>query len=161
MAFFTPYNVSSRQKTFLKLVSMPFAAEPSRIGILQKFVTMPRDTPWYAASEEYGIMNTWQKTYVSAVPPWCNGSTRVFGTLCLGSSPGGGSLKRVLAEKRGPKFIWSASSQWHDERARSDCAMRPVFGSRPAYAGNAHRPERKAHDGKYQPGHFAPVDIPR
>ena len=113
---FTPYNVSSRQKNFLKIVSIPFAAEPSRIGILQKFVTMPRDTPWYAASEEYGIMDTWQKTYVSAVPPWCNGSTRVFGTLCLGSSPGGGA-KRTMSRGlfRPPRHDRSEStySYWH------------------------------------------------
>ena len=31
---------------------------------------------------------------VSAIPPWCNGSTRVFGTLSLGSSPGGGTTYR-------------------------------------------------------------------
>lgn len=40
----------------------------------------------------YGIIDTWRKTSgFIAVPPWCNGSTRVFGTLCLGSSPGGGA----------------------------------------------------------------------
>lgn len=26
------------------------------------------------------------------IPPWCNGSTRAFGALGLGSSPGGGAV---------------------------------------------------------------------
>lgn len=28
--------------------------------------------------------------------PWCNGSTAVFGTACLGSNPGGTTFKKII-----------------------------------------------------------------
>ncbi len=28
--------------------------------------------------------------------PWCNGSTTVFGTVCLGSNPGGPTKRKTL-----------------------------------------------------------------
>ena len=58
-------------------------------------------------SAAYGIIDTWRKQPVdSAVPPWCNGSTRVFGTLCLGSSPGGGARIGTSVGMRESFFIF-------------------------------------------------------
>lgn len=37
--------------------------------------------------------------------PWCNGSTPVFGTVCLGSNPGGATLKRS-------SYIWKTFFLW-------------------------------------------------
>ena len=71
----------------------------------------------YQVMAAYGIIDTWRKTSgFIAVPPWCNGSTRVFGTLCLGSSPGGGA-KRTMSRGlfRPPRHDRSEStySYWH------------------------------------------------
>lgn len=32
-------------------------------------------------------------TFAPDFVPWCNGSTTVFGTVCLGSNPGGTTFK--------------------------------------------------------------------
>ena len=61
----------------------------------------------------YGIIDTWRKTSgFIAVPPWCNGSTRVFGTLCLGSSPGGGTFAPGSAAIRGRAAILQSAENW-------------------------------------------------
>lgn len=55
--------------------------------------------------ETRGVGDMWHNRHLavtarfSAIPPWCNGSTRVFGTLCLGSSPGGGAHSQTALRR--------------------------------------------------------------
>lgn len=56
----------------------------------------PRDRAWNPVSKTGWIgMAECSRAYVSDafahIPPWCNGSTRVFGTHSPGSKPGGGA----------------------------------------------------------------------
>ena len=43
--------------------------------------------------------------YRTSLGSWCNGSTTVFGTVCLGSNPGRATLKRS-------SYIWETFFLW-------------------------------------------------